>query len=108
MFIVNLKKDAASYVRKCPRLKHHQKDAIRDVIEITLDNYESGKETMLNDPYFNSHLIQEQRRNCLGIEDHFINEFKDEFFKNKQSNYLRNKSILKLIIKEYRRSYLYE
>ena len=54
-------KEAAAIVRDMPRVKHHHKDAIRSVEEISFDMFYELKEINKNDPYFQCRTIQEQR-----------------------------------------------
>lgn len=54
-------KEAAAIVRNMPRVKHHHKDAIRSVEEISFDVFYALKANFRNDPYFHCHNIQEQR-----------------------------------------------
>lgn len=54
-------KDAAKMARDFPRVKHHHKDAIQNVIEIDEDRfYELILKNSL-DPYFHCTNVQEQR-----------------------------------------------
>ena len=43
--------EAAKIVRQKPRVKHHHKDAIRDVIAIELEEYLTGLKIMEADMY---------------------------------------------------------
>ena len=54
-------KEAAKIVRNFPRVKHHQKDAILDVIEISAEEFEFLLEHNGTDPYFQCTNVQEQR-----------------------------------------------
>ena len=51
-------KEAAAIVRNMPRVKHHHKDAIRSVEEISFDVFYALKANFRNDPYFHCHNIQ--------------------------------------------------
>lgn len=62
--IAENKKDAARIVRQLPRVKHHHKDAIREVKVIDYDTFCAYEKAMSEDPYFNCRSIQEQRRKC--------------------------------------------
>ena len=57
-------KEAAAIARQKPRVKHHHKDAIRFVKQINIDRYREIIRENSNDPYMNSHSIQEQRARC--------------------------------------------
>ena len=52
---------AAKAVRQAPRVKHHHRDAIMSVTEITADDYTAGRLAFNNDPYNNCHSAQEQQ-----------------------------------------------
>ncbi|MBQ7788834.1 MAG: hypothetical protein IJ398_04175 [Clostridia bacterium] len=54
-------KEAARIVRDIPRVKHHRKDAILNVVEITETEYEMILLKNSLDPYFQCTSIQEQR-----------------------------------------------
>ena len=58
------KKEAAEMVRMFPRVKHHQKDAIKMVSEIDVESYNYLKEEYSNDNYNFVHSIQEQKLYC--------------------------------------------
>lgn len=62
------RKDAVTIVRNMPRVKHHHKDAIRRVEEISPERYEELRNKNNRDPYFSCTNIQEQRRNAAEIE----------------------------------------
>lgn len=61
-------KEAAKIVRWKARVKHHDKEAIISVIEITYDEYQKGITEQRSDPYFQSHSRQEQNEKCIGID----------------------------------------
>lgn len=56
--------EAAAVARSLPRVKHHQKDAIREVMEIDDARYLEILKMHRRDPYFRCHSIQEQREHC--------------------------------------------
>ena len=56
------KKDAAAKARITPRVKHDHKDAIREVIEISLEEYKEGIKEMDNDLYFKVENSSQQRK----------------------------------------------
>ena len=58
----NSAKDAAKVARQYPRVKHHHKDAIRDVKIISKEEFEYLIEQNNRDPYFLCSNIQEQRK----------------------------------------------
>ncbi len=53
-------KKAAKKVRQFPRVKHNHKDAILDVMCITLEEFLEIKEVNNNDPYLKCHSKHEQ------------------------------------------------
>ena len=59
--IATSKKEAAEKARWIPRCKHHQKDCILDVKEITRSEFLELNEKNRHDPYLQCHSIQEQR-----------------------------------------------
>ena len=54
-------KEAAKVARNFPRVKHHHKDAIFRVVEISLEEYNDLILINNEDPYFHCTNIQEQR-----------------------------------------------
>ena len=48
-------KEAAKIVRDLPRVKHHHKDAIKDVIKISFEEYINGKKLTDQDFFFHIH-----------------------------------------------------
>ena len=54
-------KEAAHKVRNFPRVKHHHKDAILDVVEISIDKFYALISKNNEDPYFHCINVQEQR-----------------------------------------------
>lgn len=56
--------EAAMITRNAPRVKHHHKDAILSVREITQAEFLEGKESRKDIPYYACKNIQEQRA-CL-------------------------------------------
>ena len=70
----NSKKDAAAIARRKGRVKHHDKYAIRDVKEITFEQYQEQVKIHDADEYFNVHSVQEQRARCPEIYDQVVLE----------------------------------
>ena len=101
-------KDAAHKVRNSPRVKHHHKDAIRNVIEIDYDEYLIGLDKVSNDAYFLVHNSSDQRANCEFAQGEIIKE-KPEI-KFKKPTHAKRKMLNKMLIKEWKsgRSYFYE
>ena len=68
-------KEAAKKARNTPRVKHDHKDAIRDVVKITFEEYVAGKLKMQNDLYFQIHSSTEQRKcGCVSKDEIFKEE----------------------------------
>lgn len=86
--------EAAHIVRNMPRVKHHQKDAIRLVVEITYDDYVLCKYWADVDPYFKCTCIQEQRMFC---NENVYEEYEEDYSGNEMCSnrhyYLGKKSI---------------
>lgn len=76
---------AAEFVRNSPRVKHNHKDAIRNVTEISLQEYTERRKAMYEDPYFNVTTIQEQRAANIDIENAFEEEAEVSFKNHKHS-----------------------
>jgi len=57
-------REAARIARAIPRVKHHHKDAIRYVVEVSEERFLEIWEMNANDPYLHCGSIQEQRRTC--------------------------------------------
>ena len=97
------KKEAAAKARNYPRVKHHHKDAIRDVIEITFEEYCKGLKSNKNDKFFQVHNSTDQRRyDCVDIKDVFPEEEKTKYKKKRQGQILRNIIQAKEMNKEIR------
>ncbi len=54
--------DAAKIVRFMPRVKHHHKDAILSVFEISYEVYQEGQATYYSNPYFRCKNKKEQNQ----------------------------------------------
>lgn len=87
--------DAAKDVRNTSRVKHHHKDAIREVKEITLEEYFIGKKLMSNDKYFQVHNRSDSRLYYCEKPENIYPEEKEIKYKKK-----RNKQRLKYRILE--------
>ena len=59
---------AAQKARSFGRVKHHWKDAIVSVREVTEEEYLAQVDANNNDPYFAAKSIQEQRATCEALE----------------------------------------
>lgn len=60
--IATSKKEAAEKGRWTPRCKHHHKDCVLEVKELTRTEFIELLKKNKKDPYLNCHSIQEQRR----------------------------------------------
>ncbi len=88
------KKEAARKARNYPRVKHHWKDAIVDVIEVEEEEYWRIRTKNYSDPYFRVHNIQEQRIYCENIHDSvkvFLKEEHSKADRISRINYLMKK-----------------
>lgn len=78
-------REAALITRGLPRVKHHHKDAIREVKEINEERYREIQVTNRLDPYFSCHCVQDQRAYVepdIYIEEKWLVETKmDENYK---------------------------
>ncbi len=89
-------KMAAAIVRNAPRVKHHHKDAILDVIKIGYEDYVGGKITYSVNPYFNCHSRQQQKYFLYEIQDSiFFEETKNFFSTERRKDRLVKLKILK-------------
>lgn len=90
-------KSAACKVRHMSRVKHHQKDAILSVNEITEEEYWEGRKQQAQDMYFNVHNSSEQRR-CGAVDCSLVfaelktirrRKFKDHIYRHKLERIIR-------------------
>ena len=70
--IANNKKDAARIARSIPRCKHHHKDCIREVTEISYKDFLKIEYENDNDPYLKCSCIQEQRN--IDLSERIVRE----------------------------------
>jgi len=68
------KKEAAAIARQIPRVKHHHKDTILEVVPVSNETYSAQIEENVKDPYFRVHSKQEQREIDQIINDKKIKE----------------------------------
>jgi len=101
-------KEAALKVRNSPRVKHHHKDAIRNVYEITYDEYLVGLDANSVDSYFLAHNSTEQRMLCCFGNNEINKEEQKDLFK--KPTHARRRIINTMLVKDWKsgRSYLYE
>lgn len=86
------KREAARIARWLPRVKHHHKDAILDVVIISKNEFDHLIQTNTNDPYLNCHSKQEQNR----IEDLYTRIEEDTY------NLKKNETIIKRVYSVYK------
>jgi hypothetical protein len=70
-------KEAARIARNIPRVKHHWKNAIEQVREVTPEEYYNQIETNNEDGYLKSKSIQDQRSNCEDIFERVHDRYTD-------------------------------
>ena len=99
-------KEAARVVRNFPRVKHHHKDAILYVVEITWEEYEALVAKNNLDPYFHCSNIQEQRM----YEEQIYSEVEEKKNKSSISNKIiyHGKEIIRNPKKYFRNVYYTE
>lgn len=97
------KKEAAKKARNKPRVKHHRKDAIIEVKEISMTEYFAGLKGMLGNPYFQVHSSSEQRRLCPeGTLEIFKEEAPKKYKKKRNGQRIKNWNLSKEKEKEAR------
>ncbi len=67
-------KEAAKIARDIPRVKHHHKDAILDVKEISYKEYVDIRKNNSEDTYLKVSSKQDQNLYCLNIDERLIKE----------------------------------
>lgn len=86
-------KDAAEIVRYEPRVKHHHKDAIREVVKIDYNEYIIGIKIMASDMYFKVHNSTDQKLyNCIKQEDIYPEIEKKKYKKGRNGQRLKYES----------------
>lgn len=99
--------EAAEIARYIPRVKHHHKDAIREVNEIDESRFFEIIDNNHKDPYFFCHNIQDQRSyedNDIYMEESFIGTKNEEINLKKVFN---GKDLIRKP-KQYVRNYCYK
>jgi len=92
--IASSRKEAAEKGRNYPRVKHHWKDAIIDVVEVSVEEYWRIRVMNYSDPYFSVRCIQEQKQYCSEMYDDIREVQKKEYSKEN-----RNKRIIYMMKK---------
>ena len=100
--------DAATIVRYLPRVKHHHKDTIRKVIEITYEEYIEGLNSKYDDMYFQVSNSTEQREKCLFEIGTILKEEGKAIYK--KPTHIKRALLNNMFVKDWkaRRSYVYE
>lgn len=87
-------KEAANIARNTPRVKHHQKDAIKEVVKITFEEYSFGIRIVASDPYFIVHSKQEQKLlGALVNVPIYDEDYEPKYKKKRTGQYLKAKSL---------------
>lgn len=95
-------REAASKIRRAPRVKHDHKDAIISVEEISCSEFYEGIKKNENDNFFKIHSSSEQRLLCTFQEGEIIRENLDDNIKTKKKKHIKQRLIELQIIKEWR------
>lgn len=87
------RKEAAKTVRYLPRVKHHHKDAILDVKEISKEEYRINKENKKTEAYFCCKNIQEQKLHWDEIKSNvfFEERFSESDYSDRKKENSRRK-----------------
>lgn len=102
-------KEAARQVRYTPRVKHHQKDAIQEVNEISLEEFVLGRKAMEEDMYFKVHNSTDQRwLKAVDKLDIFPEMKKERYKRSRLGQYMKNQLHEKEWRKIVQRGYTYE
>ena len=82
--------EAAAIARKAPRVKHHHKDAILSVQQITHEEFLQGNRSYNADPYTTCHSRQQQSQYLDILADRIIPEAKIPSWQNREKTRCRN------------------
>ena len=106
-------KDAAAKAREYKRVKHHHKDVIRQVKEISIEEYIQLRLENTNDPYLKCKNIQQQRAlenldNRIEADDYLLSK-RNKPQSNRDTSYLLKKGAIqtKEAIRQIREDYSY-
>lgn len=89
------KKEAATKARLLPRVKHHHKDAIRDVREVDYDAFASQIEENKYNTYLNVSNIQEQREY---YSDYYLDREEEQKLEKKEKAKTLSFSLVKQLL----------
>lgn len=100
-------KEAASKVRKIPRVKHDKKFAVLETKKITKEEYLEGIRSNKEDPFLKVTCVQQQRVLCPNLEEEIIKEEETATYKKSQ---VRRHLVENVRIKEWqsRKNYIIE
>lgn len=96
------KKEASNIVINIARVKHHHKDVIRNIDEISFGDYLHGKKQYENDMYFHVDNQRDQKYKCVFGDDDIKKEEIVEKYK-KQSHHKRYLIEMEIIKESMRR-----
>ena len=94
-------RQAAEIVRGMSRVKHHDKEAIISVEEITHEELLIGIKRHYEDPFFRVHSKQEQTAQCIGID--YETYYEEEPEQKKKKTHLRRRLVDKQRNKDWER-----
>ena len=100
-------KEAASKVRKIPRVKHGKKFAVLETKKITKEEYLEGIRINKEDPFLKVTCVQQQRVLCPNLEEEIMKEEETATYKKSQ---VRRHLVENVRIKEWqsRKNYIIE
>ncbi|MDY3905114.1 MAG: hypothetical protein SO007_08040 [Candidatus Enteromonas sp.] len=100
-------KEAASKVRKIPRVKHGKKFAVLETKKITKEEYLEGIRINKEDLFLKVTCVQQQRVLCPNLEEEIIKEEETATYKKSQ---VRRHLVENVRIKEWqsRKNYIIE
>jgi len=105
----NSGEEAAYIIRNTPRVKHHQKDAIKKVQKISFEEYINGLKVMASDKYFHVDNQKDQKKyNCVKPEEIIQEEKIIKYKKLRNGQRLKNELLEKEWKKELQGGVLYD
>ena len=102
------KSEAAKIARQIPRVKHHHKYAIIDVIEVDDEEFVKLEENYHHDPYMQCKNIQEQRMSCGSIIFEIEIDDEDRNKRNKYFEYDKQERRERIAYKRLKNRYKYD
>lgn len=101
--------EAAKKAKFTSRVKHHHKDAIKEVVKIDLKEYQNGLKIMSEDMYFRVHNQKDQKLyNCVKQEEIYPENEKIKYKKERNGQRLRCLVKEKEMEKEIQGGYNYD